>query len=213
MQQLFKLLVVFFIGLGVLTLCSKSQLKPEYNVRVLKYTLDNSDNVLTFALGDNFYIAYDTIQCGLYKVWRGGLAANDSSISAVGELFYENYLLNSDIKLIDTSGRGYSPAVKFMGFSIKENSICICYEVTNEDKKFIIEETIKGESENHTCKLLRIYSFNKQPENTQIGIYIPNSSIRKPLTITARNGEVASGMDKLLLPESSKSQFTLIFNE
>ncbi|POY38574.1 hypothetical protein C3K47_04040 [Solitalea longa] len=213
MRQLFKLLALFLFALAVLTVCSKSQLKPNNDIRIVKYPLDNSNGILTFALADGFYIAFDTVQCGLYKVWRGGLAANDSTITAVGDLYYENYLLNSDIKLIDTSGQGYSPVVKFKGFKLSDNTIKLFYQVTDEDIEFTLEESIDGESEKSAYNLHRNYISNNLPDNTRIGIYIPNSSIRKPLTIDAIKGEVASGIDKLLLPQKGKSKFILSFSE
>lgn len=201
------------IYLFTLQACSKAQIKPVSNIRLSKYPLDNSSNVITFAFPENFFISFDTVECGLYKIWQGGFSATDSGIVAKGDLYFENYLLNSDIKLIDNTGTGYSPKVKFIGYQIKNECLSVQYSVTDDQNEMILEEALNGEFYDDQYKLTRKFSSYTPITNTFVGIYIPNSSIRKTLKIESKNGEVAAGIDKLLLPEKDGSTFTLRFTK
>ena len=40
---------------------------------IFRSVLDNRPRMLTMALQNHLYAAYDTEQCGLYKVWQGGV--------------------------------------------------------------------------------------------------------------------------------------------
>ncbi|MNR50260.1 hypothetical protein D3C85_1697560 [compost metagenome] len=77
----------------------------------------------------------------------------------------------------------------------------------------ILEEAINGEFYDDQYKLTRKISSYTPILNTLVGIYIPNSSIRKTLKIASKNGEVAAGIDRLLLPEKDGSTFTLSFTK
>lgn len=209
----YLLCTAMVIYLFTLQACSKAQIKPVGNIRLAKYPLDNSSAVVTFAFPENFFISIDTVECGLYKIWQGGFSATDSGIIAKGDLYFENYLLNSDIKLIDNTGTGYNPKVKFLGYQIRNECLSVKYKVIDEQNEMILEEALNGEFYDDQYKLTRKFSSYTPITNTFVGIYIPNSSIRKTLKIVSKNGEVAAGIDKLLLPEKDGSTFTLRFTK
>ncbi|UKJ08617.1 hypothetical protein [Solitalea lacus] len=193
--------------------CGNSQVKPGHIVHRVQHAIDNASEVLTFSIADDLYLAIDTVQCGLYKIWQGGFSPSDSIITASGDIFFENYLISSDIKLIDSSGYGYSPIVKFKGYKTEKSNLTLTYEVNENGHNFLIKEQISGELQDSDFKLTRRFLPFNTNSSSHIGIYIPNSSLKKPISIEYHNGILASGVDNLLLPEKNGSWFILSFSK
>jgi cytochrome c len=71
---LFRSVAVFLLLTSFLTGCnSKKHEKRPRDPWVFRSVLDNKARMVTAALHEDMYVAYDAQKCQLYKAWKGGV--------------------------------------------------------------------------------------------------------------------------------------------
>lgn len=122
---------------------------PPRNVWVFRSVLDHRARMSTIALAEEFWVAYDATNCGIYKFWSGSVSFDGAVYTTVhgpqptskggayvqGEVDKPVWHL-----LVDSSPVNALP--KFRGYKILPgNVVRYQFEITYKDKTFRIYET------------------------------------------------------------------------
>ena len=103
----------------------------------MRSVLDQRPGILTLALLQNNYAAYDTRKCALYKVWKGGVnwegAVFNNAKSIQPSSWGDSFILeNPDENPWSIIQDGHTKAlnVQFKGYFLKQNTIQFHYQIS-----------------------------------------------------------------------------------
>lgn len=107
---------------------------------VIRSVLDNRSRMVTLALHEDGFAAYDTERCGLYKVWRGGVLMEGVAYTNVKELqptsWGHAYLEDPDrtpVWFLEQGGEKKTLQPQFRGYRLENNRITFTYELKTAD--------------------------------------------------------------------------------
>jgi cytochrome c len=113
---------------------------------VLRSVLDSRPRILSIALHDNLWLAYNTKTASLYKAWTGKInfggpvytSSHGPQPVSSGTTYMEEPDENPWRVLVD--GKQVTPEVNYKGHVIKDNQVTLKYELAFQGKKISIEE-------------------------------------------------------------------------
>jgi cytochrome c len=174
-KSLAFLTVISFILFG----CdSRNDIKRPRDPFVFRSVLDKQARMVTAALHENLYVAYDAQACQLYKAWKGGVIFDGAVYTtnhgpqptSKGYAYYER----PETKLFwyavkDGQEIGLTP--QFKGYSTKDNQVTFRYELKGTEVLNIsIEETPEYESKGNKTGLKRTFRTSNLPSGVEIKI-------------------------------------------
>ncbi|MDR6197396.1 PA14 domain-containing protein [Siphonobacter sp. SORGH_AS_0500] len=114
---------------------------------VLRSVLDNRPRMLSVALHDKLWLAYNTQTASLYKAWLGTIdfsgpvytSAHGPQPVSVGVAYMQEPDANPWRVL--TNGTEVTPGITYKGHSIVNNQVTLKYELDYQGKKILIEES------------------------------------------------------------------------
>ncbi len=148
---------------------------------VFRSVLDDQARMLTVALHDGLWLAYNTSDCSLYKVWKGTVdfdgavytSSHGPQPQTVGDAYFVNvhktpwYIIKND--------KEEPISLQYKGHRFEEDQVFINYQY---DNKINISETVeyaKGEGGFTTLK--RTFITSNVPDGLQIGLKTNLSSV------------------------------------
>lgn len=188
---------MFLLG-SLLFQCGREAPSPADRPRdpwVIRSVLDQRPRMITLALHEEAYAAYDAQHCSLYKVWRGGIALNGAAYNDIktvqpttwGTAYWENPA-GASSWTIEQNEEKKTVTPLFKGYLLNNNRLTFRYELELADgTKINISEQPEylPEAEGGPA-LLRRFETNDLPPETTVEIGA------KPL---ASNGETLLRLD------------------
>ena len=129
--------ICFLLLIGCQNQPSDQVFQRDRDPWVMRSVLDQQIRMVILALHKEAYAAYNTENCALYKVWRGGVhwdGAPFNNIKTIqpiswGEAYWEKPTDDKPWK-IELHGKVESLTPRFKGYRLKDNQITFQYELT-----------------------------------------------------------------------------------
>ena len=178
--------------------------KRPLDVWAFRSVLDFQARMLTVALNSECYIAYDLVQCKLYKAWKGGVSlegaayndTKDIQPSSWGTAYFLDTLHNQKWEVKEKGKSIFSKAL-YQGYALKNNKIIIKYALiltTNDTVK--VEECPEVFHKERKMVFERQFTTSKVPLETQVFLSLPDTSL-----LIKSNAITAFTINYDLLPE------------
>jgi cytochrome c len=151
---------------------------------VLRSVLDSRPRILSAALHDNLWIAYNTKTGALYKAWTGKInfggpvytSSHGPQPVSSGTTYMEEPDENPWQVLIDRKQQ--TPEVNYKGHVIKDNQLTLKYELAFEDKKINVEEKPEFfEAGNGKAGFERIFTVADIPAGVELSLLMHLNSL------------------------------------
>ena len=219
-SSLIMVLVVLVLVMG----CGREEVKERpRDPFVFRSVLDERPRIVTAALHENLWVAYDARYASLYKAWMGGVsfdgavyttAHGPQPTSMAGATFMKDDHVETRWSLTD-NGSSSVPEVVYKGHRVtKTNRVTFTYHLINEGGEVIVvEETpeyIAGPG------LVRNFTTSGVPDGTSVGLQIVISSPSATNSFDT-DGEFSQSGDgddlqgTLTLNSNDDTQFTTYF--
>lgn len=146
---------------------------------VFRSDLDQRPNILTLALNEAMWVAYDPATCGLYRAWKGNILFRGLAYSEELEKFPETdgFAMFEDLThenpwRVVQNGKEITPEIRFGGYAIQDDKATIYYSLILPDKSSIqIEEYPEYYPDKKTDNLMdlkRVFKSSPLPEGTTV---------------------------------------------
>src|SRR5918993_793454 len=142
-------LVLLFVSILLSSCDSGKEKKRPRDPWVFRSVLDKKPRMVTAALHDNLYVAYDARQCQLYKAWKGGVIFDGAVYTtnhgpqptSKGYAYYQQPEGESFWFLVK-DGKETELIPNFKGYKFQDDHVIFKFELATEGgEKFLVEET------------------------------------------------------------------------
>lgn len=156
----------------------KTQKRP-YEAWVIRSVLDKKPRMLSIALHDSLWVAYNTQTGSLYKAWKGKIlfdgpvftSAHGPQPTSVGAVYQEEPEGNP-WKII-SQGSEITPEVIYKGHSIQDEQVSLRYELVYQGNRITVEEKPEYRSvEGGRMGLERVFTTASVPAGDQLALQI-----------------------------------------
>tara|TARA_R110002126_G_scaffold27665_14_gene92854 strand:+ start:11159 stop:15043 length:3885 start_codon:yes stop_codon:yes gene_type:complete len=114
---------------------------------VFRSVLDERPRMVTIALDDEMWVAYDATHCGIYKVWKGGVVLQGAVYDTVhgpqpvtwGKAYHER-LADRHVWRIVENGERREVKPRFLGYERRDPKVTLRYELPWGDTHAIVTE-------------------------------------------------------------------------
>jgi cytochrome c len=115
---------------------------------VLRSVLDHHPRMVSIALSDEMWAAYDAGTCGLYKAWKGGVKFDGPVYTTVhgpqpttqGTTYIEG--VAGDVWEANVDGKDVAAMAMWRGYHMNEGHVVLDYEIVLEDgRKVKVQES------------------------------------------------------------------------
>jgi len=117
------------------------------DIWVFRSVLDKRARMVTLALSDDLWVAYDATNCGLYKAWKGGVKfdgavyttshgpqpTSEGAAYVVGEV-------DKPVWSLTNGGRPVETKVRFRGYRMDAGQAILRYELSGGGKTVTVDE-------------------------------------------------------------------------
>jgi cytochrome c len=143
---------------------------------VFRSVLDQQPRMVTVALHDDMYMAFDARHAGLYKAWKGGVILDGAVYTTKhgpqpttkGYAYYENVMAKPEWQLV-VNGLDILPRVQFNGYYFKEGQVTFKYTLDDRNGNIAqIEETPEYVKKGNKAGLHRKFVVSKLSDNTAV---------------------------------------------
>lgn len=175
---LYLTLVLTFIG------CQKKGIKERpRSPWVFRSVLDVKPRIVTAALSDEIWVAYDARTASLYKAWKGGVNFDGAVYTTVhgpqptseGYAYYTDDEENVEWFVIQNGVR-LVPEIIYKGHRFEDGQVIFKYQLKVGDQLITINETPESISRGSQNGLSRIYKLDGV-EKAKVGFGIKLSSL------------------------------------
>jgi cytochrome c len=175
---------IFVVACALSSCNSNKETKRPMDPWVFRSVLDQKPRMVTAALNDNLFVAYDARQCQMYKAWKGGVIFDGAVYTtnhgpqptSKGYAYYQQPEGESFWFLVK-AGQELELIPNFKGYRFHDGHVTFKYELATEDReKFIVEETPEYESKDKKTGLKRTFKTSNVPAGAQVKIktILPN---------------------------------------
>jgi cytochrome c len=142
-QRLIAGLWIIFL----LASCSQEKkIERPREVWAIRSVLDTKPRMLSIALNEELWVAYNTQTAGLYKAWTGGIkfdgpvytSAHGPQPTSQGVTYFEEAISNP--WRILQGGLEITPKIIYKGHVIRDNKIALRYNLIHEGRTISVEE-------------------------------------------------------------------------
>jgi cytochrome c len=115
---------------------------------VFRCVLDKRPRMVTVALSDEMWVAYDTTTCGMYKAWRGGVnfdgpvytTVHGPQPTTLGKAYIEG--IEGDVWSASVGGKDGPAMAVWRGYRLNGNHVALEYDIVLEDgRKVAVQES------------------------------------------------------------------------
>lgn len=156
------------------------------NPWVFRSVLDGQPRMITLALHEDLYLAFDAAHAGIYKVWKGGVEFDGAVYTtrhgpqpgSHGYAYYENRL-TAPRWVIAQGGNTQPAAVKFRGYRFEQDHVILQYDLLTPDGQEIrVNEIPEYRTKNNQAGLQRIFTLANVPDGTAVGMQTAFTSLQ-----------------------------------
>jgi cytochrome c len=173
-----QLVILLFVSLIIASCESGKEKKRPMDPWVFRSVLDKKPRMVTAALDENLYVAYDAVNCQLYKAWKGGVifdgavytTAHGPQPTSKGYAYYQQpegkpfWLLVSNDKEIQLTPR-------YKGHALRDGDVTFKYELVSDDGQSItVEETPEYEKNETKNGLKRTFKISGLKDGSDLKI-------------------------------------------
>lgn len=164
---------------GMLVSCDRrSETKRPRDPWVFRSVLDQKPRMVTVALHDDLYIAYDARSCQLYKAWKGGVifdgavyTTNHGPQPTSKGYAYYTQPDGHNVWYLVSNGVESEAAPVFRGYYFKDGEVTFRYTIKTESEETIsLEETPSYETRDGAPGLKRTFRVTNLPPDTELKI-------------------------------------------
>lgn len=156
-------------------------IKRPREIWVFRSVLDKRARVITVALHNDMYVAYDGNNCGVFKVWKEGVLLEGAVYTtkhgpqpiSIGKP-YSMGLVDEQIWNVYKDGKEIPTKVQFKGYTWKGNKVTFHYQLNFENQTVIASETpeYRLKPKENKAGLERTFTVNNMPPNYTAGVRI-----------------------------------------
>ncbi|QYK53602.1 MAG: DUF1080 domain-containing protein [Fimbriimonadaceae bacterium] len=194
------------------------------DIWVFRSVLDQNARMLTAALSNDLWVAYDTKTCSLYKAWTGGVKFDGAVYTTVHgpqpTSIGEPYLLNRAKNTWSFGPTEVKP--RYLGYKIVNKQLQFRFELTAEDKQKVqiteVPEYVPSASGTVTLERTFTVSGLKPSQNLRLTLFQANNArlVSSGTTVTPSNtGIVPPGDPNVpthaFMVKNGTSKLTLAF--
>lgn len=172
---------------------------------VFRSVLDKKPRMVTAALHDDLYVAYDAQRCQLYKAWKGGVIFDGAVYTTnhgpqpttKGYTYFTN-TTDEPMWFISKNGNDEELAPSFRGYRLNDGDVTFLFTFETKDHKQIhVEEMPAYVSKEGKTGLKRTYKVNGLPDGSSLILKTKLTSLENENDYET-NGEIKV-VDKSLL--------------
>ncbi|ARU40960.1 hypothetical protein CCB80_07305 [Armatimonadetes bacterium Uphvl-Ar1] len=201
---------------AALVLAQSAPMERPRDIWVFRSVLDENARMLTAALNEKLWVAYDTKTCSLYKAWTGGVKFDGAVYTTVHgpqpTSLGTPYLLNKGATWSFT-GSSQPAAVRYLGYRVMGDQLTFKYELTDPTSKAkaTVEEVPEFVSaENDEIGLQRTFRITA-PANLQLVNQSNFQTTKSKNTLDGPGSFSATGSTLTLTLPSGTATFTSTF--
>jgi cytochrome c len=145
---------------------------------VFRSVLDKKPRMVTAALDDNLYVAYDARECQIYKAWKGGVIF-DGAVYTTNHgpqptsKGYAYYIQpeGKDFWYLVVDGKEVETTPHFRGYGFKNGQVTFHFQLTDKDGHTVsVDETPEYEAKGDQPGLRRTFKVSNLPANTDVKV-------------------------------------------
>lgn len=154
---------------------------------VFRSVLDEQPRMVTAALNENMYVAYDAQNAGLYKAWKGGVNFDGAVYTTVhgpqpttkGYAFFAEKVEEPNWRILK-DGESYTPEVNYKGHKFQDGQVYFNYQLKTKDGQIIkvSERPEYVENDRGADGLERHFITSDVPEGVQVGYKTSITSLK-----------------------------------
>lgn len=162
------------------------EIKRPREIWVFRSVLDKRARVITVALHDDLYVAYDGNNCGVFKVWKEGVLLDGAVYTtkhgpqpvSIGKP-YSMGLVDEQIWNVYKDGKEIPTTVQFKGYTWKANKVTFHYQLSFENQTVIASETpeYRLKPKENKAGLERIFTIENMPASYTAGVRIQTENM------------------------------------
>jgi len=180
------LTIVILLGY---TLCAAQEIERPRDLWVFRSVLDRRPRVITVALHQDLYVAYDGNNGGLFKVWKEGVVLDGAVYTtkhgpqptSQGRA-YSGGLVDEPVWAIYKDNKQLDTKVQFQGYTWKNNKVTFHYLLTFGNTMSIsIDETPEYtfKAKENKVGLDRRFVVKSIPEGYKVGLTVYSENLVK----------------------------------
>ncbi len=180
-----------FAAFLYLTSCGPSSVERPRDPWVYRSVLDERPRMITIALHEDLWSAYDTQQCGLYKAWDGGVdfdgAVYTTKHGPQPTSYGSPYLadpLTEPLWGLKSADDTKSIVPDYKGHLFKDGQVSLNYQITLDDQVITIQETPEYITTNNQPGLSRKFTVSGLNDGQQLSLKISLSSLPSEFSYT-----------------------------
>lgn len=166
------------------TIAGFSDVKRPREAWVLRSVLDARPRILSIALHDNLWLAYNTKTASLYKAWAGKInfggpvytSSHGPQPVSQGTTYMEEPDENPWRLTID--GKEVTPQISYKGHAILNNQVTLKYDLDYQGKKISVEEKPEFfEAGNGKAGFERVFTVANVPAGSELFLNVHLNSL------------------------------------
>lgn len=180
---------------------SKKEIERPQNPWVFRSVLDQKPRMVTAALSDEVWVAYDARTASLYKAWKGGVnfdgavytTAHGPQPTSKGYAYYTDKDEDIEWFLVDNE-TVIEPEVNYKGHRFVDGQVVFSYElITRDGGKILVKEIPEAVKRGGQAGLSRTFEVEDAGEY-QVGLSVTVSSLvnERDLSYTGGDFQVVS---------------------
>ena len=159
---------------------------------VYRSVLDERPRMITIALHDDLWSAYDVRRCGLYKAWKGGVIFDGAVYTtkhgpqpnSYGAAYITD-LLEQPIWWLRDQDQQISVIPQYKGHLFQNNQVSLNYLIAHGDQQILIKETPEYIQSNQAPGLVRTFEVEGLQEGQSINLQVVLSSLPNEFAYSA----------------------------
>ncbi|MEO9477654.1 MAG: family 16 glycoside hydrolase [Cyclobacteriaceae bacterium] len=187
---------------------------------VFRSVLDETPRIVTAALSDEIWVAYDARTSSLFKAWKGGVNFDGAVYTTVhgpqptseGYAYYVDQA--EDIEWFVKSGdKKITPKLKYKGHKFVNDQVTFTYQLMVDGQIIIVTETPEAIARGSQNGLSRTFTLENAGD-LQVGLSLKLTSLEKEEDYKTNGYFNKESVEKLEYPEGSVLQVSgdLILN-
>ena len=164
---------------------AQQQVERPREAWVVRSVLDQKPRMLSVALNEKLWLAYNTQTASLYKAWVGGISFEGAVYTAAHgpqpTTLGTPYMIEPDGNLwkIVSNGSEVTPDVNFKGHVIRDNQVTLKYELVYNGQTIEVEEKPEFfQVEGEEVGLERVFTTSGVPEGVQVALDMNLASLK-----------------------------------
>jgi len=197
MKNFFRLLPIVLLFAIVAACDSNKETKRPQDPWVFRSVLDKKARMVTAALHDDLYVAYDAQKCQLYKAWKGGVifdgavyTTNHGPQPTTKGYAYFTSSSNAPVWFLNTNGSDEAVTPIFRGHRMTDGHVTFLFAFdTKNGKRIMLEETPEHASKENKTGLKRSFTPSGIPAGSALKLKTKLTSLESENDYET-NGEI-----------------------